>query len=345
MMIRLSLALVGAAVLALVGCKEEPHFTEPMVLGGETISAESLNRGKELYTQNCYACHGPEGNGQGPAAAYLRPQPRDFRVGTFKFGLSINGLPHTQDLVTLVQRGLTGTAMLPWDVPESQLVDIINYIKTFSPKWVCKKSAECGDKCTLVDESGNTSCYSESKLGKRIEVSPDPWVGREAEAIDRGIVVYHVSAQCRTCHPSYITQEKFYEITRGDNEWAYGDLVYRSQLKESNEYKVQILPIDFLFHPIKNLQPGEDAKTQREWLYKVIGSGINGAAMPTWKGSIPDEDLWALAYYIQSLHAVQGTPKARELRASLDNQPKFEPPAEGAAQANDSSAQGDSETL
>lgn len=32
--------------------------------------------GAELFTQNCLACHGPRGDGDGPAAAALNPRPR-----------------------------------------------------------------------------------------------------------------------------------------------------------------------------------------------------------------------------------------------------------------------------
>ena len=29
--------------------------------------------------------------------------------------------------------------------------------------------------------------------------------------------------------------------------------------------------------------------------------------MPSWKGSLPEEDLWALAYYVRSLADLRGT--------------------------------------
>ena len=39
---------------------------------------ELLTQGKKLYEQNCSPCHGPKGDGKGPAGAALTPAPTDF---------------------------------------------------------------------------------------------------------------------------------------------------------------------------------------------------------------------------------------------------------------------------
>lgn len=39
---------------------------------------ELVSKGKELYQINCVACHGPQGHGDGPAAAAMNPKPRNF---------------------------------------------------------------------------------------------------------------------------------------------------------------------------------------------------------------------------------------------------------------------------
>jgi mono/diheme cytochrome c family protein len=325
----LKIVVVNVSLAGLMVACEKPVFEEGKILAGEEISARALNRGRELYMQNCYACHGTQGDGRGPASAFLRPPPRDFRTGVFKFGLAMNGLPHTDDLVKMVRRGLDGTAMLPWDMPEGQVVDVINYIKTFSDKWSCEAHESCGaNKCARVAEDGSVSCYREQKLGERIEAPRDPWIGREEEAIETGLATYHVQAQCRKCHPAYVTEEKLWDITRGGNEWAFSKLTYRPALKTSKAFKgVTILPIDFLYHPIKNLRSDDTPVQQRALLFRLIGSGINGAAMPAWKGSLSDEQIWSLAYYIQDLYSKRGSAQAFELRHLLDNQKAFVPPS------------------
>jgi mono/diheme cytochrome c family protein len=61
---------------------------------------------------------------------------------------------------------------------------------------------------------------------------------------------------------------------------------------------------------------------QREDLYRVIAAGVGGAAMPTWKGAIPEENLWALAYYVQTLVNLRDTSEGREFKERLRNPAK-----------------------
>ena len=43
-----------------------------------------------------------------------------------------DGLAADEDLHRIIKHGLNGTAMLPWDIPDTVICDIIHYIKTFS---------------------------------------------------------------------------------------------------------------------------------------------------------------------------------------------------------------------
>jgi mono/diheme cytochrome c family protein len=310
---------------ALCACGSEPRFSEGMELGGEWVESQDLNDGYELYMHNCYACHGEQGDGRGPAAPYLRPRPRDFTTGTFKFGgTKDSGLPHTADLVQLVRRGITGTAMLPWDVPEGELVKIVHYIKTFSKRWTDESSL--GERIVPTVDPWAPSCAGDEVARKR-STCQSAMAEAGQRAIAKGRAVYHVNAQCRTCHPAYVTQVELWDITQ-EIGWGYADLKYRSELKKSDVFQdVTILPIDFLFHSIKTVAQGDDPITARARLYRAIGSGIPGAAMPTWKGALSEEDLWALTYYVQDLARIRQTPEARALRHRLDTQAPFTPPA------------------
>ncbi|HYQ80939.1 MAG TPA: c-type cytochrome, partial [Anaeromyxobacteraceae bacterium] len=140
---RRTLALLAS--LALAACKgyTPVDFQAPMKLGGQQVAAGTLNAGRNAYMLYCRACHGDKGDGKGPSSHGLRPPPRDFTVGTFKFAAVPGGtLPHDEDLVRIVKGGLHGTAMLGWDVPDPTLHDIIQYLKTLSPRW---KEEEPGD--------------------------------------------------------------------------------------------------------------------------------------------------------------------------------------------------------
>lgn len=99
---------------------------------------ELISRGKSVFERRCAGCHGIKGDGNGPAARFLDPKPRDFTRGIFKFRSTPgkDSLPTDADLFITVTHGLWGTAMPPWqDIPESERFAVVQYIKTFSDRW------------------------------------------------------------------------------------------------------------------------------------------------------------------------------------------------------------------
>ena len=275
----LALLLPGAA------CQRTPvpHFAGPMKLGGKLVPAAALQAGARGYLLYCRNCHGDGGDGKGAAAPGLSPPPRDFTLGLFKFGAVAGGaLPSDDDLLRIAHSGLHGTAMLGWDgIPEATLRDILQYVKTFSPRW---KEEEPGDPVTAT---------------------PDPWKGKEALGAERGKKVYHGFAQCLTCHPSYAPRKFVYEASKeltGNATTDFRDDMYGSVLKES-DYGVKLLPPDFTFSDLRSIRP----ESRLADLYRVIASGVGGTAMPSWKGALPEEDLWALVHYVSSLVDEKGT--------------------------------------
>jgi mono/diheme cytochrome c family protein len=274
--------LLGCALLACKGYRVE-EFREPQKLGGKLVSADVLTEGRLAYTQYCRACHGDAGDGKGPAARGLRPPPRDFTTGTFKFAAVPGGsLPHDEDLERIVRDGLHGTAMLAWDgIPEEKVHQIVQYLKTFSPRW------------------------KEEEPGERVEVTPDPWRGREAEAVLRGRKVYHGLAQCLSCHPAYARKEEIAAMAKeltGNETSDFRDDLHGAALTES-EFGVKLLPPDFLRSELRSVRPGH----RKEDLYRVIAAGVGGTAMPTWKGSLPEEEIWAIVHFVDSLVEAKGT--------------------------------------
>lgn len=284
------LALLAAS-LAVAACKgyAPPEFSEPMKLGGKVIPARTLESGAAAYVLYCRACHGEKGDGKGPSAPGLRPPPRDFTLGLFKFAAVSGGeLPHDEDLVRIVKGGLHGTAMLAWDVPDPLLSDIIQYLKTFSPRW------------------------KDEEPGEPVRATPDPWAGRTAEAAARGKLLYHGLAQCLGCHPAYASRREIDQASRaltGNPTTDFRADLYGSVLKES-DHGVKILPPDFTRVELRSVREGH----RIEDLYRVIASGVGGTAMPTWKGALPEEDLWALVHYVDSLVALRDGPEAADLR-------------------------------
>lgn len=82
--------------------------------GGTAKMVSSAEEGSQLYLRHCAACHGEKGDGQGIAAKFVFPKPRDFRAGRFRLVNTANGIPSNADLEAVLKRGMPGSAMLPW---------------------------------------------------------------------------------------------------------------------------------------------------------------------------------------------------------------------------------------
>ena len=100
-------------------------------------SVDLVELGRSVYQARCVGCHGPKGDGNGPAATFLSPRPRDFTLGVFKFRTTPSGsLPTDGDLYRTVTRGVRWTAMPTWhEIPDKERMAVIVYIKTFSSRW------------------------------------------------------------------------------------------------------------------------------------------------------------------------------------------------------------------
>ena len=269
-----------------VDARGEYVWDEDEELYWQWLSAEQLTRGRRDFVQFCSSCHGLDGDGYGRSAQHLRPPPRSFKQSTFKFTKVPSAfLPNDDALIRLVRHGLDGTPMLPWDVSEERLRDVVQYLKTLSP-----------------EDSGWRDPTNE--IGEVVATTPDPWVGKEQEAIEKGKASYHKN-QCYSCHPGYATPAEINTFRGVPAETTYGaDLTY-SKLKRDSSfavqgYQVSIPAPDFTWNTIRY---GRDTME----VFQTIAAGIGGAGMPTWgvvgdqKGAVPDEEIWALAHYVRWL--------------------------------------------
>lgn len=142
---RLGAALTLAMLLC--ACTESGigKFHGSRTLGGEEVSAETLNRGRELYLKYCVSCHGAKGDGQGPAASGL--EPRDFTAADFR-SKSTEGdaLPTHEDLVRMISEGAVDRGMPAWNgLRDEDLDALAHFIKTFSPRWSEARAADVGE--------------------------------------------------------------------------------------------------------------------------------------------------------------------------------------------------------
>ncbi|MAE70373.1 MAG: hypothetical protein CME06_07895 [Gemmatimonadetes bacterium] len=323
---RMLVLLTPLAVFG-VGCAyEAPEpFVQSQWLGGREVDAATLNAGREAYSFYCYPCHGEKGDGRGPSATGLRTPPRDLRAATFKFAGVIDGLPHDEDLARIVKNGLSGTAMLPWPVPEEELNDIIQYIKTFSPE-------------------GEGWRDEDFELGEQVLPGADPWQGKSEEAaVEQGRTLYHSMVMCYQCHPAYETPARINEY-RAELGMApvagFRESLWRPAPKASAtftrpmpgdppcseddecggddqicrfgrcEQAMMVLPPDFTFNELRD-------GTSLPDLYRTIAVGIPGTAMPSWIDGLSEEDIWSLAHYVQYLTGLRGSAERERIAERL----------------------------
>jgi mono/diheme cytochrome c family protein len=161
-------ALAGSMSVAAMGAPPDPAQDV-----GTDAQRES---GQKLYAKYCSQCHGDTGAGDGYAAAYVRPRPRDFTSGKFKIRSTPTGaLPTHQDLVNIIRRGMPYTSMPAWpEFSDQEVSDLAHFIKTFyadfakaenvpkpvelpSTPRVTEESIALGKK--LYEETGCIKCH------------------------------------------------------------------------------------------------------------------------------------------------------------------------------------------
>ena len=279
--------------LALAGCEEfTPQWeSNDLAYGHASQARQQLERGRDVYGTYCVGCHGEQGDGEGPAARFLEPKPRDFRPGQLKFAAVASGeAARDEDYLRVIRQGLSGTAMPSFELLSQQEQDaVVAYVRTFSE--------------------------NEDVPGAMVPIPEDPWVDDVEAGIEAGRKAYHAGAQCASCHPAYATRA---EIAAWNEEAGRPPEarpnVYESESTESS-WGPPIRATDFLIDRVKTGAQVDD-------LALVVAAGIGGTAMPTWGGSLEPEQLWGLAYYVRSVALMRGTPEAAALTERLQSQPE-----------------------
>jgi mono/diheme cytochrome c family protein len=103
-----------------------------VLLPGLAMAEGDAQKGGELFKQNCAACHGQGGKGDGPAAASLNPKPRDFTDKAVMSGID------DKKILEIVQKGgaaVGKSALMPpmgGALNEAQIQDIVAFIRTLA---------------------------------------------------------------------------------------------------------------------------------------------------------------------------------------------------------------------
>jgi mono/diheme cytochrome c family protein len=107
----------------------------PAVPAAATAAADTA-AGAKVFKSFCETCHGPEGKGDGVAAAALNPKPANFAVGAFKYDANGNGTKgDVDDIKAIVHDGAAkhggSPLMAPWPMlSPSDLDAVAAYVKS-----------------------------------------------------------------------------------------------------------------------------------------------------------------------------------------------------------------------
>jgi cytochrome c oxidase cbb3-type subunit I/II len=249
-------------------------------------SQEWIDHGKEVYERRCAGCHGVKGDGNGTAATFLyRQRPRDFTAAVFKFRLTKEPLPTDGDLLRTITRGVRGTAMPAWY--ELPLNDRLAVIQYIKYELAVDRS----------DPAKPYAYFTEEPPGPPLLIPTPPPPSQQV--LDRGKQVWQ-DAKCWECHG---------QTGKGDGEKAAG-------LKDDLGFT--IVPADLTSGQFKSGSGVQD-------IFRTLTTGLDGTPMPSYRDAFPDQDRWALAYYILSLSAFKDPLTGEPLtisdtdRAALDD--------------------------
>jgi mono/diheme cytochrome c family protein len=180
--------------------------------------------------------------------------------------------------------------MAAWDLPESEIRLIVDYIKTFSPEGKGFRDPSLEVQQPLIPD--------------------DPFADAPRQAVLKsGERIYHAIFQCGKCHPAYVPAGRYAEGLRGV-------FPHEPVPKWSENFGTVLLPPDFLRHPLRSVRRDESGGRRADDLFRVIAYGLQGP-MPG-HGNLGVPEIWAVAHYVKHLADMRGTPAARQLRRSLE---------------------------
>jgi cbb3-type cytochrome oxidase cytochrome c subunit/cbb3-type cytochrome oxidase subunit 1/cytochrome c2 len=110
--------------IALAGMSEPGAATEPIKAPADATEPDLAKKGAELFVQNCSGCHGPHGDGSGPAAEYLLPSPRALPTACFSDAA----------LSEVLTGGRPGSSMPSWrELPMTDRRALATYVRSLGP--------------------------------------------------------------------------------------------------------------------------------------------------------------------------------------------------------------------
>jgi mono/diheme cytochrome c family protein len=293
-------AAIGVVLQRYFGTPDDPHMKqpaeEPDADGNpelvDRLDKDHLERGAIAYRRRCAGCHGVSGDGNGPAAEYLDPKPRDYRKGLFKFASTPRGnKPTRSDLKRIIHRGAKGTSMpaFRW-LPDEELNEIIDYVILLSARGELEISL-LRDSFLEMEPEGDFEQEYTSKYVQEIFASWDnarnfvvmPATAQPLKTEETVLAGYRAfqTKGCSKCHGPDMAGGKALVLAQGGeptfDDWGNED--YAADITSRMLHGGR-RPID---------------------IYRRIHLGINGTPMPGFAGSAFADDpngMWHVVHFV-----------------------------------------------
>jgi DMSO reductase family type II enzyme heme b subunit len=280
----------------------------------KVLSQRAKMSSMEIYELRCAVCHGDKGAGDGPAAEFLAPRPRDFTRGLWKYKTSPGDLPpRDADIYGTIKSGLTGTSMPGWSslLSDQQIRDLVTLLKQFDT------SATWAPKDAKSEEFEKDGRYLKPNLRNITDEEPTQGqISYSAESVAKGKEVFEEN--CRKCHGQAgrgnITSGKLLDDDWGQRIWPR-DLTkpWTWRATEASSQTEQTAPSD-----------SRRDETIRN-IYQRVAIGIRGTPMPAHravdageKDAITPEGRWHVANYVYSLRAGTTWPGERNVLEGVE---------------------------
>ncbi len=257
-------ALAGGLSLGIVACGTPGTVMQ--------AAAEGTSDARILYRQQCAACHGDQGTGDGPMAWWLPAPPRDFQHEPFRYISSASGAGvDLADLERTIRRGILGAGMPAsphlGDTEVQELAELVlAWRRAGMAQDLLDYAAEEDEEMSPEEALEIADSLLESGGSLPVPPRPEDYVFD----LDRAAALF--AANCAACHGA---------DGRGDGVRGMTD-----------EQGRPIQARDFVATGIWG------GRTDRD-LYWRIRLGMPGTPMPATE--IADEDVWQLVDYVRVL--------------------------------------------
>lgn len=245
--------------------------------------------GPQLFAIHCAACHGERGDGNGLAARFLNPKPRDFGEAMFRLVTTSSNIATTDDVKRVIRRGMPGSAMLAFghlaDADVDALADEVRRLTRAGVEQRLRKVAAEAEEA--VDEKELAETLTTLLTPGDPVAVPSPFPKPTPESVARGDKLYRSTAvACVSCH----------------GETGKGDGVQEQRNNDGTPTR----PRDFTRGVFKS---GRDSGQ----LHARVLRGMPGTPMPS-SPTLTQQQVTDLVHYILSLSPADSTEKVEHHR-------------------------------